>query len=72
MSINTVQIGVILTQTPRGVKISYRSKGEIYVNVLANEFGGGGHMNAAGAWIDKGDMNKLTEEIISKSEKYLI
>ena len=71
MSINTVQIGVILTQTPRGVKISFRSKGEIYVNILAKEFGGGGHMNAAGAWIDKGDMNKLTEEIISKSEKYL-
>jgi phosphoesterase RecJ-like protein len=71
MSINTVQIGVIFTQTPRGVKISFRSKGDIYVNKLAKEFGGGGHMNAAGAWIDNGDMNKLTEEIISKSEKYL-
>ncbi len=71
MSINTIQIGIILTQTPSGVKISFRSKGDIYVNNLAKEFDGGGHMNAAGAWIDKGDMNRLTEEIITKSKKYL-
>lgn len=71
MSINSVQIGIILTQTPNGVKISFRSKGEIYVNNLAKEFGGGGHMNAAGAWIINGDMDKLTEEIIKKSNKYL-
>ena len=71
MSINTVQMGIIFTQTPRGVKISFRSKGEIYVNNLAKEFGGGGHMNAAGAWVDNGDMDKLTEEVITKTKKYI-
>lgn len=71
MSISSVEIGVILTQTQKGVKISFRSKGEIYVNKFAKEFKGGGHMNAAGAWIENGDMHKLTEEIISESDKYL-
>jgi len=32
------------------VKISFRSKGDVDVNVMAKEaFGGGGHKNAAGA-----------------------
>lgn len=36
------------------VKISFRSKGDVDVNVLANEaFGGGGHKNAAGARTEK-------------------
>ncbi len=71
MSIDSVQIGIILTQTPRGIKVSFRSKGDIYVNLLAKEFGGGGHMNAAGAWIENGDMDKLTDELISKSKIFL-
>ena len=71
MSINTVQISIIFTETSRGVKMSFRSKGNIYVNELAKEFGGGGHMNASGAWVENPDINKLTEEVISKSEKYI-
>ena len=71
MSIASVQIGIIFTQSPRGVKISFRSKGEIYANELAKEFGGGGHMNAAGAWIDKGDMEKLAKEVTLKAKKYI-
>jgi phosphoesterase RecJ-like protein len=36
------------------VKISFRSKGDVDVNVIANEaFGGGGHKNAAGARTEK-------------------
>lgn len=71
MSVYTVLISVIFTQTERGIKISFRSKGEIYVNELAKEFGGGGHKNAAGAFIPGADLTILTEEIISKSKKYI-
>jgi len=71
MSIESVQIGIIFTQTPKGVKISFRSKDEIPVNELSKEFGGGGHQNAAGASIDGADIEKITEEVISKAEKYI-
>ncbi len=71
MSVETVQITVIFTEAERGIKISFRSKGDIYVNELAKEFEGGGHKNAAGAFIVKGDLTKLTEEIIIKSKKYI-
>jgi phosphoesterase RecJ-like protein len=71
MSMAAVQIGIIFTESPRGVKISFRSKGEIYANELAKEFGGGGHMNAAGAWVDKGDMKSLAKEVTLKAKKYI-
>ena len=71
MSMASVQIGIIFTESPRGVKISFRSKGEIYANELAKEFGGGGHMNAAGAWVNKGDMEKLAKEVTLKAKKYI-
>ena len=71
MSMAPVQIGIIFTESPRGVKISFRSRGEIYANELAKEFSGGGHMNAAGAWIDKGNMETLTEEVTLKAKKYI-
>lgn len=71
MSMAAVQIGIIFTQSPRGVKISFRSKGEIYANELAKEFGGGGHMNAAGAWINAGNMESLAKEVTLKAKKYI-
>jgi len=71
MSMAAVQIGIIFTESPRGVKISFRSKGEIYANELAKEFGGGGHMNAAGAWVDKGNMETLAKEVTLKAKKYI-
>ena len=71
MSVGTVQISVLFTETKNGVKISFRSKGEIPVNELAKEFGGGGHKNAAGASIDGGNMEKIKKETIEKAEKYI-
>ncbi|HEY3251430.1 MAG TPA: bifunctional oligoribonuclease/PAP phosphatase NrnA [Ignavibacteria bacterium] len=71
LSLESVVVGVIITQTKRGVKLSFRSKGTIPVNKLAGEFSGGGHVNAAGAFIEGGNVDELTKEVISKSEKYI-
>jgi phosphoesterase RecJ-like protein len=71
MGLGSVQIGIIFTETQKGIKVSFRSKGEIYCNELAKEFGGGGHKNAAGAWIDKVKMESLIKEVITKAKKYL-
>ena len=43
-----VKIGILFFELEDGVKISFRSKGDIPVNKLASEFGGGGHVNASG------------------------
>src|SRR4030095_7821643 len=39
MSLETVKLGIVLTETIRGVKLSFRSKGDVFANELAREFG---------------------------------
>ncbi len=48
LTIRGVRIGVLFFELKDGFKISLRSRGKIAVNKIAAEFGGGGHMNAAG------------------------
>jgi phosphoesterase RecJ-like protein len=72
MSLESVQIAIIFTEGKHGIKVSFRSKGNIFVNELAIEFGGGGHKNAAGAWLERKDMDKIFPEVILKAKNYLI
>ena len=51
------------------IKVSLRSKGNIDVRVIAREFGGGGHENAAGYRI-KGSLKYAKDELIEKLKKY--
>ncbi len=49
LSIEGIQVAVFFREDKDMVKISFRSKGNIAVNTIANEcFNGGGHKNAAG------------------------
>lgn len=49
-SIGRVRVGVLITERAQGMKLSFRSKGNIDVNQFAQaHFGGGGHFNASGA-----------------------
>lgn len=49
LSIRGIRQSVLLTEQPDGVKLSFRSKGDIDVSSFAREhFEGGGHFNAAG------------------------
>lgn len=41
-------VAVFFRELPTGVKISFRSKGDIDVGAVAAMYGGGGHVNAAG------------------------
>jgi bifunctional oligoribonuclease and PAP phosphatase NrnA len=48
--IKGVEISIMFTETADGhIKISFRSKGHMPINGLAGQFGGGGHLYAAGA-----------------------
>lgn len=63
LSIENVLLGILFIELKNGFKVSFRSKGNIPVNKLAAEFGGGGHTNAAGArFFD----HKMTDEMISQ------
>jgi bifunctional oligoribonuclease and PAP phosphatase NrnA len=49
LSVPTVKVAVLMVEMQDGrTKVSFRSRGKIYVNRLAKQYGGGGHMNAAG------------------------
>ena len=46
-------------------RVSMRSKGEVDVGVVAKEFGGGGHKNAAGCTV-KGNIDELRRVFVAK------
>lgn len=51
LSVESVKAGVLFKQTKAGIKLSFRSKGEVAVNRWAQAFDGGGHRNASGAYV---------------------
>ena len=71
LSIENVVIGILFIELKNGFKVSFRSKGRIPVNKLANEFGGGGHTNAAGARFFTNNLQDVIPVILSKAEFYL-
>jgi phosphoesterase RecJ-like protein len=71
MNIRNVRIGILFTELTDGVKISFRSKGTIPVNLLAKEFGGNGHLNASGARLHDVALGDLVPRVLAAAEKYL-
>ncbi len=71
LSVENVKIGLLFIELKEGFKVSFRSKGQIPVNKLAQEFGGGGHTNAAGLRIYDKKLNDYLSLILEKTEKYL-
>ena len=72
LSIAGVQIGLMFTELTEGVKISFRSRGNIAVNKLAQEFGGNGHKNAAGARTSAQQLDAVITEVLERSRAYLV
>ncbi|MFI5252066.1 MAG: bifunctional oligoribonuclease/PAP phosphatase NrnA [Bacteroidota bacterium] len=71
MSIKGVVVGILFNELPDGVKLSFRSKGRIPINELAKEFGGNGHLNAAGARVANVSLDGMIRKVIGSAEKYL-
>lgn len=71
MSIRGVVAGMLFLELKNGLKISFRSKGDIPINDLAKEFGGNGHKNAAGARIHTGTLEDVRERVVSSAAKYI-
>lgn len=63
---NTVEVALFFKENSDGkVKVGFRSKDYIDVNIAAEQFGGGGHKRAAGATII-GDIDIIKEQVINK------
>lgn len=53
-SVEGVEVGLLFRKTSAGdTKVSFRSNGDVDVNALAQRFGGGGHLKAAGALVHR-------------------
>jgi bifunctional oligoribonuclease and PAP phosphatase NrnA len=72
LSIAGVQLGLMFTELSDGVKISFRSRGEIAVNKLAQEFGGNGHKNAAGARTSAQHIDAVIAQVLERTRAYLV
>lgn len=75
LRLDKIRYSVFLREDPDGpVKVSMRSKGEFPVNLICSEqFGGGGHLNAAGGDFD-GTLSQALEkllQVLPLYDKYL-
>jgi bifunctional oligoribonuclease and PAP phosphatase NrnA len=64
LGIEGVEAAVFLREAPDGsIRLSLRSKGEVNVAAIAEQFGGGGHENAAGCTLG-GPLTRAVDEIL--------
>ena len=71
LSIRGVQAGVVVTELDEGIKLSFRSKGDIPINDLAKLYGGGGHKNAAGARVKGMPLEDVVSEVLEKAKSFV-
>jgi len=70
ISIEGVKLGMLFIELKNGFKVSFRSKGKIPANKLAGVFGGGGHLNAAGARFRDAEMTGMIPKILKEAEDF--
>lgn len=70
MSLGTVRVALIFTETAKGTKVSFRSKGDLHVNGWARAFGGGGHRNASGAYVRR-PLGEVIQSVVEAAPKYV-
>jgi phosphoesterase RecJ-like protein len=72
LTIYGVQIGILFTELDGIIKINFRSKGDIWINELAKEFGGNGHKNAAGARIPNARLEDIVPQVLQHAGAYIL
>jgi phosphoesterase RecJ-like protein len=66
LEIEGTRFAVILVgQQAGGYKLSFRSRCDSHANVVAQEFNGGGHKAAAGAFIESSDFEAVQDQVLS-------
>ena len=67
----TVFAVILVGQVDGGYKMSFRSRCKSPANEIAQEFGGGGHKAAAGAFIDSNDFEAVQSQVLTHVRKVL-
>ena len=70
LSVGGVKVGLMFTEMENCIKVSFRSKGTIPINQLAKEFGGNGHMNAAGARVFDTPLGDVVTRVVARAAAY--
>ena len=72
LRIEDVRMSMVLFHIGKdGVGISARSTGNLNVQVIMEEFGGGGHQNVAGAQLKGVDIHDIEDKLVMVCKKYL-
>jgi len=72
-SIDKVKIAILFKEDPNGsgkINVSFRAKGDVDVNGLAANFGGGGHVKASGCVVE-GSLAEVERKVLAKAEEVL-
>jgi phosphoesterase RecJ-like protein len=69
--VNGAEVGILIREiSPGKVKVGFRSKNLVDVNLLAAKFGGGGHPKASGCTIE-GTIEEVEKQVIDMSIHHL-
>jgi len=72
-SLATVEVGFLIVDMGKGyLKVSLRSKNYVNVAKIAEGFGGGGHIRAAGFRVKNITVDNLKEQLLEKIGKELV
>lgn len=71
LRIEDVRMSLVLFALDDGFGMSARSTGEINVQVIMEQFGGGGHQNVAGAQVKNISLEELKKKAIALSVDYI-
>lgn len=67
LSVKDTLVGILFYELPNTIKVSLRSKEKFPVNQLAEKFGGGGHLNAAGIRFDDAALEEVIQKVLAQT-----
>ena len=70
-SVEGAEVGVLFRSAATGTKVSFRSNGLVDVNLLARQFGGGGHVRASGALLDR-KLPEAVEAVVAAARQAVV
>jgi len=71
LSIEGVKAALLFSETDDGSKISFRSEADVRVDEWARHFDGGGHRNAAGAYVKRPTFEEVIDDVIEAASSYI-
>jgi phosphoesterase RecJ-like protein len=71
LSIEGVKAALLFSEVDDGSKIRFRSEADVRVDEWARSFGGGGHHNAAGAYVKRPTFEDVIEDVVEAAGRFI-